>query len=141
MHERPRGFGGFRISPAAFLIDAVQNGRTLPDWSYAHEKQQRQEQWERERALSAEDDLELRRRYENERAAGVEVYLASPDGRRKYDQVYPSLLELYKLTEPLCSQEAAHSAALARIERLDFQFPDFAVWALTNRDYTTDRAA
>src|SRR5207247_9624974 len=67
MHEKPRGFAGFRVSPAAFLIDGVQNNRTPPDWLYAHEKRQEQQQWERAKASSAGDELELRRLYEDER--------------------------------------------------------------------------
>ena len=50
MHEHPSGFSGFRVSPAAFLIDGVQNSRTPPDWWHAHEKQQRQRQWEADHA-------------------------------------------------------------------------------------------
>ena len=34
MHEKPRGFGGFRVSPAAFLIDGIEHRRMPPDWMY-----------------------------------------------------------------------------------------------------------
>ncbi len=48
MHEKPRGFPGFKVSPAAFLINGVQNNRTPPDWWFAHEKRREKEQWESE---------------------------------------------------------------------------------------------
>ncbi len=131
MHDRPRGFPGFRVSPAAFLIDGVQNARTPPDWSYAHEKRQERRQWEEQRALSRVGEQELRGLYEQERNAALQAYLASAEGRQKYQQAYAPLLAYYGRTEPNRSREAAHEAALARIERLDFHFPDYAVWALT----------
>ena len=39
MHEQPRGFPGLKTSPAAFLVDAIQNQRMPPDWIHAHEKE------------------------------------------------------------------------------------------------------
>src|SRR5205085_540059 len=98
MHEHPRGFAGFRTSPAAFLIDGIQNGRTPPDWLYAHEKRQQQKQWEREHALTAPDEVELRRQYDRERATALQTYLASAEGRQKYKQAYPILVAFYKVT-------------------------------------------
>lgn len=38
LHDRPRGFPGFRVAPAAFLIDGVRNNRTPPDWMHSYEK-------------------------------------------------------------------------------------------------------
>ncbi|MSR60683.1 MAG: hypothetical protein EXS05_24095 [Planctomycetaceae bacterium] len=43
MHENPKGFTGFKSSPAAFLIDGIQNERGAPDWLYAHEKRRETE--------------------------------------------------------------------------------------------------
>jgi hypothetical protein len=133
MHEQPRGFTGFRVSPAAFLIDGVQNGRTPPDWLYAHEKRREREQWEQASASSAEDEQEVRRAYDGERAAALQAFLTSAEGRASYERTYAPLLGLYKVTEPHRSHEAAHEATLARIERLDFHFPEYAVWALTRQ--------
>jgi len=130
MHESPRGFTGFRVSPAAFLIDGIQNDRMPPDWMYAHEKRQQQDEWEREHALAAHDELEHRRLYDKHRAAALQTYLASEDGQRAYDRTYQPLLELTKLTEPASYCQAAHEATVARIDRLDFQFPDYASWTL-----------
>jgi hypothetical protein len=141
MHEKPRGFAGFRVSPAAFLIDGIENGRTLPDWMHAHEKQQQQKQWQQERAITAADELEQRRIYEHERAVALKSYLASPEGQEKYNQAHPALLAFYKVTEPNRYRDAAHDAALARIERMDFRFPDYSVWTGTKHEAVAEPAA
>jgi hypothetical protein len=141
MNEKPRGFAGFRVSAAAFLIDGIQNNRTPPDWFYVHEKRQQKEQWERERAASPEDDRKLRREYEQQRAAALQDYLASAEGRRNYQRTYQTLLTLYKLTDPHRYHEATHEATVARIERYDFKFPEYAVWALTSPHTTRRHAA
>ena len=73
MHETPRGFAGFKVSPAAFLINGVQNKRTPPDWFHSHEKRQERRQWDQERAVSDEDELGLRPAYDHERTAEEEV--------------------------------------------------------------------
>src|SRR5207245_53129 len=69
MHEHPKGFAGFRVSPAAFLMDGVQHRRTMPDWMCAHEKRVRADQWKQEGSASAPDELERRQRFEQERTA------------------------------------------------------------------------
>jgi hypothetical protein len=127
-NEQPRGFTGFRISPAAFLIDGVQQNRTPPDWSYAHEKAQEKKQWERERCAASPEDQEARRAYDDARAAALNAYLNSPEGRQKYEDAYTPLVALYRVTEPDRAHEAAREAAQARVEKLDFHFPDFAAW-------------
>lgn len=132
MHDNPSGFDGFRISPAAFLIDAIQHHRTAPDWHHAHEKRRRQEQWERDRADAGHDEQELRRLYQDQRSTALRAFLDSPEARQKYNEAIPALLELSRCTEPKRHREAAHEAALARLERMDFHFPEYAVWALTN---------
>lgn len=133
MHEQPRGFAGFKVSPAAFLIDGIQNGRTAPDWMLAHEKTQERKQWERERAASTQDEAALRKQYEQERAAAFQAYLTSAEGKKRYEQTHPTLLAFCKVTEPHRFYQAAHEAAIARIERLDFRFPEYSVWALTGQ--------
>lgn len=142
MHENPRGFDGFRVSPAAFLIDAIQQNRTTPDWHFAHEKRKRQQQWEQEQREAATDEKELRRIYQDERSAALKAYLASPEGKQKYDEAFPALVELHRYTNPERYREAAREATLARIERMDFHFPEYAVWAITNdRRQETNRQA
>lgn len=133
MNEKPRGFRGFRVSPAAFLIDGIQNNRTPPDWLYAHEKRQERRQWEEERASASRDEQDLRGVYDHERAAALQDFLASADGRQKYEQAFVAYQAFYMTTDPHRFREAAHEAAIARLERSDFKFPDYAVWVLTRR--------
>ena len=129
MHEKLRGFAGFRVSPAAFFIDGVQNNRTPPDWLYAHEKRQERQQWEQEKASSTANEVEHRSQYEEQRAAALQDFLASPEGRKKYDQALACYKAFYQATEPHRAHEAADEASLARLERLDFHFPEYAAWA------------
>jgi len=131
LHEQPKGFAGFRVSPAAFLIDGIQNKRTPPDWFHAHEKRQEKRRWEHEHAAAVHDDSQLRRSYEQECAAALQSYLESVEGRAKYEQTIEPLRALYQVTEPHRVEGAAHEAAVARLARLDFHFPDYAAWALT----------
>ncbi len=126
-------FPGFRVSPAAFLIDAVENNRTPPDWLYAHEKLQERRQWEEERASASRDEQDLRGVYDQERAAALQGFLASAEGRQKYESAFAAYQAFYKTTDPHRFREAAHEAAVARLERFDFKFPDYAVWALTRQ--------
>ena len=130
MHENPRGFSGFSASPAAFLIDGVQNNRTPPNWFHAHEKRQEHRRWEQERFVSDQADHSLQLLYAQERAAALKAYLASDKGREKYHRTYSALLGFCRVTDPHRPEAAAREAALTRIERLDFKFPDFAVWTL-----------
>lgn len=133
MHERPRGFSGFKVSPAAFLIDGVQHKRTLPDWMHTHEKRQQEKQWQREGIASAQKELSLRQEYDKEKAAALQAFLHSAEGRQKYEQTYPTLVAFHKVTEPDNFQQAAHQATLSRIERVDFHFPEYDVWILTRQ--------
>ena len=133
MHEKPRGFTGFRVSPAAFFIDGVQNKRMPPDWLYTHEKRQERQQWEQGKAASAEAEQSRRLLYEQERQSALEIFLASPEGRQKYEHAFAPLLAFYKVTEPHRSRDAAEEATIARIERVDFHFPDYAAWTLTKQ--------
>ncbi|MSQ97581.1 MAG: hypothetical protein EXR98_23930 [Gemmataceae bacterium] len=133
IHEKPRGFAGFRVSPAAFLIDGVENNRTPPDWFYAHEKRQERRQWEETRASVADGAEDLRRLYDQERQEALHAFLASPEGREKYDQAYACYKAFYQITEPHRFQKAADEAANARLERVDFCFPEYDSWVLTRQ--------
>jgi hypothetical protein len=130
VHEKPRGFGGFKVSPAAFLVDALDNGRLPPDWIYAHEKRTRQEQWERERFHAANHEQQLRGDYAAARQAALQAFLCSPDIRRQWQAAYETFLILYQRLEPERSQEAAREAATAKLEREQFVFLEFGVWVL-----------
>ena len=133
MNEKPRGFAGFKTSPAAFLIDGVQNNRTPPDWMYSHQKGRDRARWEFEHAATDEGEQQLRQLYDQERTAALQAFVTSPEGESKYGEYINPLIEYYKHIEPHSFRAAARQAALARIEKYDFSFPDFAVWALVDR--------
>ena len=139
MHDKPRGFPGFKASPAAFLVDAVQHNRMPPDWSYAHDKEQERLRHEQERATTAADQDAHRLRYEHERAASLEGYCATREGSVLLASFRASFLVLYRAVDPQRCEEAARTAALGKIEREHFHFPEFGVWLLEQRqaDATT----
>jgi hypothetical protein len=141
MHEKPQGFSGFKVSPAAFLMDGVQHNRMPPDWMHAHEKQRSQQQWEAEHKAFTQLEQQHRLKYVQERAAALQRFLQSPEGRKHYQPVFQTLMELYKRLEPHRASAAAHEAATARIERDHFEFPEYAVWALTQQEQSTEPAS
>ncbi|MBX3450768.1 MAG: hypothetical protein KF777_14475 [Planctomycetaceae bacterium] len=130
LHEKPRGFPGFRVSPAAFLIDGLQHNRLPPDWMHAHEKRQRERQWEQERIAVAAQERQLQPQYVAERAAALQVYLRSPEGHEQYDAAYGPLLVLHQRSHPHDPATAAAAATRAYVEEHHFQFPSFAEWSL-----------
>lgn len=133
MHEGPRGFPGFKTSPAAFLIDAIQHNRPPPDWIYAHDKRRKREEWEQERAAMAADEASLQHRYQQERTAALQAYLTTPEGCDRFASFHRTFLEFYRTVEPDRFREAAHEAATGKVEREHFQFPAFGVWLLEQR--------
>jgi len=133
MHEQPRGFPGFKTSPAAFLMDALQNERMPPDWIYTHEKEQKRRQWDTERHTASQSEAAWRERYSSERGTALAAYLASPEGRSHYDRYLPTFRDFYRTVEPDRLHAAAHAAAAGKVEREHFQFPDFGVWLLNTR--------
>lgn len=133
LHEKPRGFTGFKVSPAAFLIDGIQNGRMPPDWLYAHEKERDRREWERHHATQEAQEAPLRAAYQQARSAALRAYLATPDGQSHFNAAFEPFLQLYERTEPHRYRQAAQNAATAKIEREHFQFPDFGVWLLSKR--------
>lgn len=128
MHERPKSFPGFKVSPAAFLIDGIQNNRTPPDWWFAHEKKQELEQWERNRAKRSEVDESPTPEYLQARSVAFQDYCRSEDGSAVYEKTFPILLAFHKVTDPHSAPDAARKATLARVERENFKFPDFESW-------------
>lgn len=141
LYETPRGFGGFRVSPPAFLIDGIDNDRTPPDWFFAHEKQQQEAERTRERALTARDDEQRRPLYDKERTAALNAFLASPEGRQRYQEAYPALLHYYQATEPHRASHAADEATRSRVERLYFRFPEYILWAVNRSSPNEEPAA
>ena len=130
MHEKPSGFPGFRVSPAAFLVDGLQNNRMPPDWMYAHEKRQREVQWERERAAVAAQEEQLRPQYVAERQAALQMFLRSPEGLQHLENAYGPLLTLHQRSDPHDPAGTARIAARAYVEERHFQFPSFTEWSL-----------
>ena len=130
MHEAPRGFPGFRTSPAAFLMDAIQNERMPPDWIYVHEKQLKRQEWENHRHTQAAAEAELRRQYAADRSAALQVHLNTTEGRSQFASYEPTFREFYRTVEPDRFREAAREAAIGKVEREHFQYPDFGVWLL-----------
>jgi hypothetical protein len=130
LHEKPRGFPGFRVSPAAFLIDGLQNNRLPPDWMYAHEKRQRELQWEQERAAVAAQQERLQPQYVAERAAALQIFLRSPAGCQHLEDAYGPLLALHQRSDPHDPAGTAQAAARAYVEEHHFPFPSFTEWSL-----------
>ena len=119
MHEQPRGFSGFNVSPAAFLIDGIQNHRTPPDWWLAHEKKQEREQWEHRKATSSLTEEASRAEYDEARTLAFQKFCRSEEGSAIYQKTFPIVLTFHKHTDP----HSAHQATLARMEQHRFRFP------------------
>lgn len=130
MHERPHGFPGFKVSPAAFLMDAVANNRMPPDWIYEHEKKQAHDRWEADRNVRTSDEALLRKDYDAERSKSLREFVQSKEGSGHFAQYLETFLDFYRTVEPDHFREAAAKAAAGKVEREHFQFPDFEVWLL-----------
>lgn len=128
MHERPKGFPGFKVSPAAFSIDGIQNNRTPPDWWFAHEKKQDREQWERNRVKQIDVSESATAEYLHARSTSFQEYCRSKEGTVVYEKTFQILLAVHKITDPYTAHDAARKATLARMERENFEFPDFKSW-------------
>lgn len=131
MHEHPRGFPGIKTSSAAFLMDAIGHNRMPPDWIHAHEKDRQRAEWDQHRQELAAEEQVLREQYQARRTAALQEFLASPTGRHQFDAMHSIYLEFYCTVEPHRYREAAKEAAMNKMEREHFQFPDFSVWLLS----------
>ncbi len=133
-NEAPRGFPGFRTSPAAFLIDGLHNNRPPPDWWHSHEKQRERRQWERDRVSRAETDESAQREYAQARKQALSVFLRTPEGHRLYEENYDHLIVLHRVTDPDRAEESARTAARQRIDRQTLSFPSFTEWQASHRE-------
>jgi len=104
-----------------------------PDWIYAHEKDRKRDQWAAERQTQAENEEQLRQKYQVERNAAFQTYLATSEGRLHHANYLPTFLEFYRVVEPHRFHAAVQEAANGKIEREQFQFPDFGVWLLEQK--------
>lgn len=130
MHERPHGFPGFKTSPAAFFVDAVQNNRLPPDWIYEHEREAKRRQWEEDRRHRAAAETSTREQYESAKSAALQTYLQSSEGRTHYQRLYPAFHDFYRIADPQQAEPSARKATMDKIEREYLAFPDFGVWLL-----------
>jgi hypothetical protein len=130
MHEKPQGFPGFKVSSAAFFIDAIQNNRMPPDWLHVHEKHERQQQWARQHAEYQSTQRPLHDQWAAEREAAVATHRQTTEGRQTWDAIYPQFLELYAKVEPHRKEAAARDATTTKIANEQVRFPDFGAWLL-----------
>jgi len=132
MRDAPRGFAGFKRSPAAFCRDGIQNNRMPPDWMHDHEKRVRDAQWQREQAERDEAERQLRDAYQAARLEALERYLCT-DGRAAFEAAYEGFKVMYQQTSPHTYQEEARRAAMNKIETQSFQFPEYNTWVMMNQ--------
>jgi hypothetical protein len=95
IHEKPRGFPGFKSSPAAFLIDGLQHKRTPPDWFHAHTKKQERETWQ-----TKTSDGHMPQQYETERASALQAFLKTPEGIARLTAYRTAFQTFYERVEP-----------------------------------------
>lgn len=118
---------------AAFLIDGVQNKRMPPDWFHAHEKEQQRKQWQDQRLNTAADETAHRATCQQQRLAALHAFIHSPDMTARFVSYRTAFEVFYQKLEPERYREAAHEAAVRKIENEHFEFPDFGVWLLEHR--------
>ena len=85
----------------------------------------------------AAQEERLRPQYLHERAAALQVFLLSPEGKRHFDAAYPSLLVLHQRSDP----HDPVTAARAYVEEHQFSFPRFEEWSLGLREQAFDVVA
>ena len=117
MHEHPRGFPGFKASPAAFFVDAVQNNRLPPDWIYEHEREARRRRWDEDHQATPKDDTALREQYERAKTIALELFLQSEEGSQQFKRMYPIFLDFYKVVNQHGAESAARKATHDKIEK------------------------
>lgn len=134
MKDKPRGFPGFKVSPAAFFIDGVLNDRMPPDWMYQLEKVQRQKLHAAEMAKMKAAERLLQENYEREHREALQVFVQTPDGRRLYQSAYDARLAFnVRQGDPMeVAKRNADREALEWVGRSDdFAFPKMPVWMLS----------
>jgi hypothetical protein len=138
VNEKPAGFPGFKVSPAAFFVDGVLNERMPPDWMYQLEKLARRKQFEAEAAKMKAVEQLLTAEYEKQRREAVQSFLRTESGKKLYDGAYRAAMALWQAKgepQPLAHRLAVEDA-IAWTERCDeFSFPELAVWALARQNH------
>ncbi len=133
IHEQPRGFPGFKTSPAAFFMDAIQSERMQPDWFYAHEKECQRREWDGKRQSRVAAEAELRQQYQTEREAALADYLQTSEGRSHFTAYEPTFQDFYRTVDPDRFRDTARAATTGKIDREHFSYPDFSVWLLEHQ--------
>jgi len=134
MKDKPVGFPGFKVSPAAFFIDGVLNERMPPDWMYQLEKAQRQKLRDAELAKMKAAERLLQTDYERQQREAVKAFVATPGGKKLYQSAYEARLafNLRQGDPQEIANRNAHAEALEWVGRCDeFSFPEMPVWMLT----------
>ena len=134
MKEQPRGFPGFKTSPAAFFVDAVQNNRLPPDWIYEHERETKRREWDQERATKIQDESATRKQYDDAKAIALDLYLKSEEGSRRYREYHRIFHDFYRTVDPHQTDESTRRATVDKIAKEHVAFPDFGVWLLESRN-------
>lgn len=134
MKDKPQGFPGFKVSPAAFFIDGVLNDRMPPDWMYQLEKVQRQKLHAAEMAKMKAAERLLQQSYENEHRDALQAFLRTPEGKKLYQPAYDARLAFnVRQGDPLeVAKRNADREAQEWVGRSEeFPFPKMPVWMLS----------
>lgn len=136
MREKPTGFPGFKVSPAAFFVDGVLNERMPPDWMYQLEKAERQNTHEAEAAKMNVAERLLQGEYERQRRETLKAFLQGKQGRELYERAYEARLawNQAKGEVPEIARRQSMTEAIEWVDRCDeFAFPEFPVWTLARQ--------
>lgn len=138
MKEKPDGFPGFKVSPAAFFVDGVLNERMPPDWMYQLEKVERRKIYAAEEAEMKAAEKLLAADYQKQRREALRSFLKTPAGQALYTRAYDASLTLWQARgepQPVAQQRAADDA-IAWTDRCDdFVFAEFPVWMLARQNF------
>lgn len=134
--EKPEGFPGFKVSPAAFFVDGVLNERMPPDWMYRFEKLARQRVLAAETAKLEISEQLLRHEYDQRRLESLKAFLKTETGRKLYEVADGARLA-FNLAQghpaPVAERYAASEAGEWVDRQDEFAFPEFPVWSLARQ--------
>ncbi|MBN8625803.1 MAG: hypothetical protein J0M17_09965, partial [Planctomycetes bacterium] len=134
LKDKPQGFPGFKVSPAAFFVDGVLNERMPPDWMYQLEKSQRQKAHAAEVAKMKAAEQLLQESYDREHRDALRAFVQTPHGRTLYQSAYDARLAFnLRQGDPMdIARQNAEREALEWVGRCDeFAFPKMPVWMLS----------
>lgn len=136
LRDRPVGFPGFKVSPAAFFVDGVLNERMPPDWMHQFEKLRRQQADAAEVAKLRAAERLIHDEYAKQRREGLAAFVKTERGRGLYQRAYQARLAFNQAQGhplPVAEQYAA-AEAIEWVDHQDaFDFPEFPVWSLARQ--------